>query len=119
MQSTLVNLVIEWARAPAAFRMEFDHATVISGGINVGWGTHDAANHSFTFTSTGEICRVCFGLQAEGPEPTRLPGIIRAVDTAHPFEVKFADVLNDGRSELTLSGPAVKIYAEVDWFAML
>ena len=119
MQTTLVNLVIEWEKAPASFRLEFDHATVLSGGINVGWGTHDAATHSFTFTSTDEACRVCFGLESEGTETSGIQAVIRAVDTDQPFEVMVAGALDGQEGELELRDPPVKVYAEVDWFAML
>jgi hypothetical protein len=119
MITTLVNVVLEWVRAPSAFRVEFDHAKVIADGINVGWGTHDTATHSFTFTSTDEMCRICFGLEAEGTEETGIGAVLRVVDTEQPFDLNISDLLKLERGELELAEPKVKLYAELDWFAML
>ena len=119
MKTTLINVVIEWALAPAAFRLEFDHARVISGGINVGWGTHDTSTRRFTFTSTDEMCRICFGLEAEGTEETGIRAVVHVVDTEQPFTFNISDLLNQEGGELDLAEPKVKLYSEVDWFAML
>jgi hypothetical protein len=119
MNTTQINLVLEWARAPAAFRLEFDHARVMSGGINLGWGTHDKVSHRFTFTSTDEMCRICFGLEADGTEDTGIPAVVRVVDTEMPFTVNISDLLKQKGGELLVAKSGVKLYAEVDWFAML
>ena len=119
MTNTLINLVVEWARAPAAFRLEFDGARVLSGGINLGWGAQVESTHSFTFTSTDEVCRICFGLEAEGTEKDGTRVVVRVVDTDQPFSFAVDDLLAQRGGELELVEPAVKLYAEVNWFAML
>jgi hypothetical protein len=117
--NTLINVVLEWTRAPAALRLEFDHAKVTASGINVGWGTRDKSTDSFTFSSTDEMCRICIGLVAEGSEKTGINAVLRVVDTEKPFDVAISDILKQESGELILSEPKVKMYAEINWFEML
>ena len=119
MKTSLVNMIIEWKRAPAAFRLEIDHAEIIGGGINVGWGTHDRPSQSFTFTSTDEMCRVTLGLKAEGTQEEGIRTVVRVVDTDHPFRIAVDDVLKQEGGELAFEEVEASVYAEVDWFAML
>jgi hypothetical protein len=119
MSTTRINLVMEWALAPAAFRLEIDHARVLASGTNVGWGTHDKATHSFTFTSTDEMCRICFGLEAEGTEEAGIPAVVRVIDIETPFSFQISDLLKPEGGERVRPELGVTLYAEVDRFAML
>lgn len=119
MKTSIVNLVIEWKRAPAAFRLEIHHATVLGGGINVGWGTHDRETQSFTFTSTDEMCRVTLGLEVEGTREEGIKTIIGVVDTERPFDITVHEVLARDSGEMVFGEPGASVYAEIDWFAML
>ena len=118
MKTTRVNITLEWERAPAEGRFAFDHARVIGGWIIVGWGTLSGRDHRFTYSSAGKMCRMCFGLEAEG-DADNIAAVVRVVDTERPFAFPIRDVLQQPQEELRLPDAGVKIVAEIDRFAML
>jgi hypothetical protein len=118
IQKTLINITLEWERAPAKGRFEFSRAQAVSGWIIVGWGTLSKEDFRVAFSSAGEMCRMCLALSDDGT-PEDPAARVRFTDTKHPFEFAVRDVLRQENEELRLEDPGVKIVAEVDYFAML
>ena len=119
MKTTRVNLTIEWKKAPTGGRFTFDHVAEVAGAfLIVGWGTLSKDDGKLALTSAGELCRLCFGLLAEGAEDD-IATVCRFTDTELPFEFCIENVLQQENEELKLPEPGVKIVAEIDHFAML
>jgi hypothetical protein len=118
MKTTLVNITLEWLHAPAEGRFEFDHAEVIAGTPIIGWGAVSMEDYRVTYSSAGEMCRMCFALRTEGEE-NDITTVVRFTDNEHPFEFSIKNVLQQDQEELRLEELGVKIVAEIDYFAML
>ena len=118
METTIVNITLEWENAPAAGRFEFDHAEVINGFLIIGWGTVSMEDYRVTYSSAGEMCRMCFALRAEGAEDN-IATVVRFTDNEHPFEFSIKNVLQQDQEELRFEELGVKVVAEIDYFAML
>lgn len=109
-----INISVTWDRAPKEGRFEFENVRYVGGGINVGWGSYSEEEFRFSFTSTAELCRLCFGLDAEDAASATSPPILRVVDTAHPFSVAIPEVLKEEDGTIRLEELGATLRAEVD-----
>ena len=113
-----VNMAIEWKQAPDEGRVTIANGEILSGGINIGWGTYDKSRNYFNFSEEeNENCRLTFYVDSENVDSEIDPATISVVDTAKPFTFLLKDVLT--QSPLALDDYGVQVRAEEDVWANL
>jgi hypothetical protein len=111
-----INISIEWELAPAAGRVEFVNAQCVAGGINIGWGNLSESDGRFSFTSTTELCRIFFAIDADDEKKTPM---VKVTETEKPFTVSLVEVLKSSDGVLRIADVGVAVTAEIDAWSSL
>ena len=113
-----VTVAIEWEKAPDEGRVVIANGEILSGGVNIGWGTYDKSKHYFNFSEKeNENCRLTYYVDSENIDSETAPTTISVVDTEKPFSFLLKDVFN--QSPLVLADYGVQVRAEEDVWANL
>ena len=111
---TRVKLAIMWDQAPEKGRVEVAGGTLVTGGINIGWGEYEDGVFSF---SQRDACKIVFAIDTDKLDDDADPTTVRVTDTAHPLSFALRDAIADHPVSVHKSG--VRARAEKDLWAKL